>query len=258
MIKDRKTCLITGATGGIGYALVKVFSAAGYYVVATDCVDKPDALYCDSYLEIDLNRFVEDEAYADISIHNVRNVIPNKRLDVLLNNAAIQILGGVETLSRSQWRTTLDVNLLAPFLLTQALIEELKSGQGGVINIGSIHARLTKKNFIAYATSKAALTGMTRAMAADLGPRVRINCIEPAAIETDMLKAGFEGKAELYAQLENCHPIQRIGQPEEVARLALAITAEGMDFLHGAIIGLDGGIGGLLSDPSQGKGLSIR
>jgi NAD(P)-dependent dehydrogenase (short-subunit alcohol dehydrogenase family) len=108
---------------------------------------------------------------------------------------------------------------------------------------------LTKKNFVAYATSKAALSGMTKAMAVDLGGRVRVNAIEPAAIETDMLKAGFEGKSELYRQLEAYHPLGRIGRPEEVARLALAMIEGGIDFLDGACVGLDGGISGCLIDP---------
>ena len=90
---------------------------------------------------------------------------------------------------------------------------------------------------------------MTRALAVDLGSRVRINAIEPAAIETEMLKDGFAGKPELYRQLKDCHPQHRIGQPEEVARLALAIVGGCMDFLHGACVGLDGGISARLFDP---------
>lgn len=90
---------------------------------------------------------------------------------------------------------------------------------------------------------------MTRALAVDLGARVRINAIEPAAIETGMLKAGFAGKPELYQALENCHPQLRIGQPEEVARLALALAAGGINFMHGACVGLDGAISARLYDP---------
>jgi NAD(P)-dependent dehydrogenase (short-subunit alcohol dehydrogenase family) len=73
--------------------------------------------------------------------------------------------------------------------LAQGLLPELEKAAGSVINISSIHARLTKKDFVAYDNSKAAISGMTRAMAVDLGPRVRVNSIEPAAIETDMLKS---------------------------------------------------------------------
>jgi len=245
-----KIALITGAAGGIGRALVQVFHDTGYHVIATDITEKHPDLLCAIYLQANIAQFVQDDTYAQEVLSSIRNSLNGQGLNILINNAAIQILGGADSLSRSDWKTTLDINLVAPFLLTQALLPELEATQGSVINIGSIHARLTKKNFVAYATSKAALAGMTRALAVDLGPRVRVNAIEPAAIETDMLKAGFAGKPDLYAQLENCHPQQCIGQPEEVARLALAIAEGGMNFLHGACIGLDGGISGQLFDPN--------
>jgi len=249
MTQRSKIALIPGAAGGIGRSLVEVFHDAGYHIIATDMAAQPQDLHCRCYLQADLAHFVEDEVYASEVISAIRKTLHGAGLNTLINNAAIQILGGAESLSRQDLRTTLDVNLLAPFLLTQALLPELEAAKGCVVNIGSIHARLTKKNFVAYATSKAALAGMTRALAVDIGPRVRINAIEPAAIETAMLKDGFNGKPELYRQLEACHPQQRIGQPEEVARLALAISAGGMNFLHGSCIGLDGGIAGRLFDP---------
>ncbi len=244
-----KNCLITGAAGGIGRALVQVFHGAGYRVLATGRSKKLQDLSCAACVPADLARLCQDEDYANEIICQFRAALESAPLNVLINNAATQLLGGVESLTRADWRTTLDVNLMAPFLLSQALLPELEKGKGCIVNIGSIHARLTKKNFVAYATSKAALAGMTRAMAVDLGPRVRVNAIEPAAIETDMLMAGFEGKPELYAQLEACHPQRRIGKPEEVANLALAIAEGQMNFMHGSCIGLDGGITGRLFDP---------
>jgi len=244
-----RTALITGAAGGIGRALVEVFRSAGFRVIASDRTRKPEGMVCDLYLAADLISLVNDEACANTVVGAVREALHGRGLNVLINNAAIQILGGADSLRREDWRTTLDVNLLAPFLLTQALLPELEAVKGSVINVGSIHARLTKKNFVAYATSKAALAGMTRALAVDLGPRVRVNAIEPAAVETDMLRAGFAGSSDRYRQLLGHHPQQRIGQPTEVARLALAIADGGMDFLHGACLSLDGGIGGCLHDP---------
>jgi len=244
-----KNCLITGAAGGIGRALVQVFHDSGYRVIATGRGEKLPDLACAAYVSADLARFSQDEDYADKIISQFRAALKDAPLNVLINNAATQILGGVESLTRADWRTTLNVNLMAPFLLAQALLPELEKGKGCIVNIGSIHARLTKKNFVAYATSKAALAGMTRAMAVDLGPRVRINTIEPAAIETEMLKAGFVGKEELYSQLKSCHPQRRIGKPKEVANMALAIAEGNMNFLHGSCISLDGGISGRLFDP---------
>src|SRR3546814_11203245 len=104
------------------------------------------------------------------------------------------ILESADALSRENWRSTLDVNLLAPFLWAQAFLPELEAVQGTVLNISSIHARLTKPNFIAYATSKAALCGMTRAMAVELGARVRVNAIGTEAIDRPTLRGGFDGK----------------------------------------------------------------
>lgn len=244
-----KACLITGAAGGIGRELVREFQDAGFFVIATDKVEHPVNLVCDCYFSIDLARFVEDEAYAQKSVAALRNSLNGRELHALINNAAIQILGGIDEIDRQAWRKTMDVNLTAPFLLIKALLPELEISQGAVVNIGSIHARLTKKNFVAYATSKAALAGLTRALAVDVGVRVRVNAIEPAAIETNMLKAGFAGEHQLYQQLEMCHPQQRIGRAEEVSRLALAIVSGGMTFLNGACIELDGGISARLHDP---------
>lgn len=241
--------LITGAAGGIGRALAHEFAGNGYAVIATDKIPQPADLACAHYLQADLARTVSDEDYGNGVLAQVKAIVGTHGLHTLINNAAIQILGGAENLTRSEWQQTLHVNLLAPFFWSQALLPELEVAKGSIVNVSSVHARLTKKNFVAYATSKAALSGMTRAMAVDLGPRVRVNAIEPAAIATPMLRAGFATMPERYAELEACHPQQSIGKPEEVARLAVAIANGSMAFLHGACIGLDGGIGGRLFDP---------
>lgn len=241
--------IITGAAGGIGQALVRAFTSDGYRVLATDLLPKPVDLPCTHYLEIDLMKTVRDELYAREIFEKIELLIGGQGLHVLVNNAAVQKLGGVDDLSREDWRVTMDVNLIAPFIWTQALLTQLELAQGSVVNISSIHAKLTKKNFVAYATSKSALSGLTRAMAVDLGSRVRINAIEPGAIQTDMLIAGFNGRQEEFNQLAKCHPRSRIGRPEEVANVALTLTKQGMDFLSGCSIGLDGGIASRLHDP---------
>lgn len=244
-----RSVLVTGATGGIGQALTQAFQDEGYQVISTDLGPRPSQFHCARYIQADLNRVAEDDAAAQHLLSNIRAALKGQGLAALINNAAIQALGATDTISRADWQNSLNVNLTTPFLLTQALLPELEAAQGCVINIGSIHARLTKRHFVAYATSKAALAGLTRALAVDLGGRVRVNAIEPAAIETPMLKAGFANKPELYQQLAACHPQGRIGQPDEVAQLALAIAGPQMRFLNGATIGLDGGISARLFDP---------
>jgi NAD(P)-dependent dehydrogenase (short-subunit alcohol dehydrogenase family) len=256
MSQATKFVVITGAAGGIGQAIVDEFANNGFTVIATDRVPAPEGLGAHHYLQVDLARTVEDEAYADQVFSQINTWLGKAGLAALINNAALQILGGADSLTRSDWQQTLNVNLVAPFIWTQALLPALEHAKGSVVNISSIHARLTKKNFVAYATSKAALSGMTRAMAVDLGPRVRINAIEPAAIETDMLKAGFAGKPELYSRLQDCHPSQQIGLPCEVARLAVLLIDKSIAFMHGACLSIDGSIGNVLLDPVESTYIS--
>lgn len=250
MTKPIRYALVTGANGGIGEAICEEFSANGYRVLGTDCQPEPIAdLACSHYLPLDLQAFVQDETVAEYFLAEVKALVKDGELHALINNAATQILGGVDSLTRNQWQTTLDVNLSAPFLLSQGLVKELEAAKGSIVNISSIHAKLTKKNFVAYATSKAALSGMTRAMAVDLGSYIRVNAIEPAAIETEMLKEGFVDKPDLYQQLQACHPGGCIGAPDEVACLCLLICNNKFAFMQGACINLDGGISGSLQDP---------
>jgi len=242
-------CLITGAAGGIGRELVRVFSNSGYKVIAVDRNPPADALDCHAWYEFDLSLLATSESAACDFFAKVRTDIQGSGLAVLINNAAIQILGGVDSLKREDWKQTLDINLLAPFYLTQGMLEELETAKGSVVNISSIHARLTKKNFVAYATSKAALSALSRAMALDLGDRVRVNAIEMGAIETEMLFAGFQDDLESLNELKNCHPLGRIGSPSEVAKLALMLSSVEFEFIHGACISMDGGISARLHDP---------
>jgi len=242
-------CLITGCAGGIGQSLVRGFSSAGYQVIGTDIVVKPDGLDCPYYIQFDVSLIADDEQYAANFLSTVRRYIGDNGLHVLINNAGIQILGGVHSLTQQDWQNTLDVNLLAPFFLSKLLLPELEATKGSIVNISSIHATLTKSNFVAYATSKAALSGLTRSMAVDLGDRVRINAIEPAAVETQMLLAGFNNNSDRLKELKLCHPVGEIGQVDDLSKLAIAIVSDGLSFLHGACIPFDGGIRSRLYDP---------
>lgn len=129
-------------------------------------------------------------------------------------------------------------------------LPELKAVKGSIVNIGSIHAKLTKRQFVAYATSKGVLETMTRTMALDLAPEVRVNAIAPAATDTPMLRAGFEGNDQGFKDLERYHPLRRIASCEEVAQAALFLAGSQAGFMSGSTIGVDGGIGGCLSDPA--------
>ena len=244
--------VVTGAAGSIGRALCEEFRKASYFVLATDIqMDSPHQL-ADAYLPCDLIRLSDDAVYASDFFRTAFQILDKQDspLKVIVNNAAVQLLGGLRSITRDTWERTLAVNVTAPLLLTQGFLERLEAAEGLVINIGSIHARLTKPNFVAYATSKSALSGLTRALSVDLGNRVRVLGIEPAAIDTVMLSEGFGGDAWKKEALAAHHPLNRIGSAGEVARLAVALARPGTEYLQGSIVTIDGGISNRLHDPS--------
>ncbi|MBD2442588.1 SDR family oxidoreductase [Dolichospermum sp. FACHB-1091] len=242
-----KSVLITGANGGIGKALCRMFVDAGYFVIASDQVAGDCA--CGVFIQANIETLCIDPEYGANIFAQVRRYVDEQGLFALVNNAAVQILGKTEEIQVEQWRRTLDTNLIAPFLLIQGLLPELKKAKGSVVNISSVHAINTKPGFVCYATSKSALVGMTKAMAVDLGADLRINAICPGATATPMLLAGFEGKEEEFQQLSNMHPLGRIAQPEEIASVALFLVSQEASFITGASLSVDGGIGVRLHDP---------
>lgn len=247
--KDERWVLVTGANGGIGKALATCFADNGYSVIATDVTEFTVTAPNIVNLNIDLEQIVLDEAYALSLLKKVTEITEGVGLTALINNAAVQILGSVKEVRREDWIKSMNVNMSAPFFTTQLFLDSLKNNKGAVVNISSIHALQTKRNFVTYATSKGALSSLTRNMAVDVGNAVRINAIEPAAVSTEMLKAGFEGKEEQFKMLEAFHPIARIATPEEVAQLALFLCSEQSSFIHGSCLNATGGIHGCLSDP---------
>lgn len=246
---DSELCaLITGVNGGVGRSLAEAFDAKGYRVIGTDLGPTARTSACEFYLSLDLREIARSDAHAMEAFTKLKLMMPDGKLHVLINNAAIQVLGGVDSLSREDWADSLNVNLLSAFFLAQGLLKNLEKGGGSIINIGSVHSRLTKKGFVSYSTTKAALDGLTRALAVDLGARVRVNAINPAAIRTNMLLEGFKGNRNVIAELESKHPTKTIGDPKEVANLALMIASKDLPFLSGSTITLDGAISCLLHD----------
>ncbi|MEQ8821114.1 MAG: SDR family oxidoreductase [Sumerlaeia bacterium] len=241
------TALVTGAAGGIGQAVCRVLTQKGYRVIgldrhAADCA-------AEGFVVCDLRDVARGSESARLQIEAIREFCGG-RLDLLVNNAAIQIVKPADQLTAEDWDRTLAVNVTAPFLLAQAFLPEIEAAQGAIVNVGSIHANLTKPHFVAYATSKGALATMTKALAVELGPRgIRVNAILPAATETPMLVAGFADHPEQFRELSRMHPVGRIAQPEELGELIAFLGSPNCGFLTGSTIAIDGAIGARLHDP---------
>ena len=240
--------MVTGVAGGIGRAVAARFRSQGFEVLGIDKVPRPADLVIDRYVVLDLEQLVTLPEVSQPLVDELDAWCGPTGLSVLVNNAAVQVCGTFDELDIAGWETSLRVNLLAPFLLVQNLLARLEQARGCVVNVSSIHARLTKPGFVTYATTKAALSGMTRAMAVDLGPRIRVNAVEPASVETDMLMASFAGREEDFLDLARYYPQERLASPDEVAALISSVATGEFRFLHGACIDLSGGVSGRLHD----------
>jgi NAD(P)-dependent dehydrogenase (short-subunit alcohol dehydrogenase family) len=244
----RTAVIVTGISGGIGAALRAAFEHAGDRVIGLD--RKRPAARLRDFVNADLEALCVDARARARTLAQLREQLAGARLRALVNNAATQIVKPFPALTADDWGRTLNVNLVAGALLTQAFTKDLERARGSVVNIASIHARLTKPGFAAYATSKAALVGLTRSLAVELGGRVRVNAICPAAIDTPMLRQGFARRPAGLRRLARFHPAGRIGTSAEVAELAVFLASERAGFVTGQAWGLDGGIGAMLHDPA--------
>lgn len=246
---SKKSVLVTGAAGGIGRALAEAYAQAGWRVIATD-LSETTSSKAHHFIPVDLAAVATNDVALAEFAGRVRAALDGAPLNALVNNAAVQRLGSVGAVAHDDWQRTIDVNLTAPFRLAQALLDELRAANGAIINMGSVHAQATKREFVAYATSKAAIHGLTRAMAVDLGNNPRVLCVAPAAVATPMLEAGFEGRPEARAALEAAHPVGRIAEPGEIARAIVSLSSEPFLFATGSTIWLDGGVLSRLYDPA--------
>ena len=237
---NKKVILITGCLGGIGSSLVDFFKEEGWFVIGTDKRES----FSNADIRITTDLYSVDDAVE--TIEKKINEAGLTRIDALINNAAVQVKKKFSEFTCNDWLESVNVNIIAAFMLVQKLHKYLKGGS--IINIGSIHASQSKKDFIIYATTKGAIKTLTQNLSLELAPDIMVNCIAPAAIDTPMLKAGLT-EAE-YNQLKQFHPAEMIGDPRELARL-IKMLCERNIFLTGAYIEYDGGISKLLHDPGS-------
>ena len=240
--------IVTGHLGGLGTALCTLLVSKGYHVVGIDQDEDPSRPY--PQIEINLRELISADLSGSAK-ERIRERVGSTALKALVNNAATQVVKPLDQLEWEDWERSLTTNAAAPLLLSKLLLKELVDGEGTIVNVGSIHARQSKPGFGAYAVSKAALSGVTRAMATEWGDRVRVVELQPAAVATQMLEAGFVDAKDKRHLLDQFHPTGGIGQPEEFARLVLSLIEIDAPFLNGSIINFDGGISHVLNDPGN-------
>ena len=241
-----KTALITGATGGIGRSTSLLFAAEGAHVAVTDIELEPAERLAAEIRATGgrasahlLN--VTDDAQTQAVVDAV--VAETGRIDIAFCNAGIREIVPAQELPLTEWRKVIDVNVTGVFTTAQAVAHKMiADGKGGaIVNTASTLGVMAANSRCAYATSKHAVVGMTKALAIDLAPfHIRVNAVGPGVIRTPLTERYFQDP-EMHARVNNIHALGRVGVPDEIGKAVLYLASDEASFCTGTHLVIDGG-----------------
>jgi NAD(P)-dependent dehydrogenase (short-subunit alcohol dehydrogenase family) len=240
-----RTALVTGATRGIGFGIAEELIARGANVCIT--ARKPDELE-EAVKSLDPDgsgRAISARGSADDPEHQQSAVAETVkafgRLDILVNNAAVNPqYGPMMEAEIGAVRKVFEVNVIAVLAWTQRAFEASMREHGGtILNVASVGGLRAGSPIGAYNASKAALIHLTRQLAVEMSPGVRVNAIAPAVVKTKFARALYEGREE---EVASHYPLKRLGRPEDTAKLAAFLLSDDASWITGETVTIDGGI----------------
>jgi 7-alpha-hydroxysteroid dehydrogenase len=242
---DGKVAIITGAGRGIGASIARTYAAAGANVaIASRTKEQLDEVAADVraagqealVVPSDVN---ENDALEDLV---ARTVAEFGRIDIVVNNAGGTMPRPFLDTSPGFLERSFHFNVTTAFVLSKAAAPHmLEQGEGAIVNISSAIGRLRDRGFVAYGTAKGALSHMTRLLAADLAPKVRVNGIAVGSIATSALEIVLDNP-EIHDEMVRRTPLKRLGVPEDIAYCALYLASPAASFVTGKLFEVDGGL----------------
>ncbi len=252
MLLAEKVVLITGAGSGIGRATANLFAEEGARVVVADINADSGQNTTDSiraaggdalFVQGDVSQLDDVETMVRTGIDRYG------RLDIVHSNAASFAMGTATELSEEEWDLTIDASLKATWMLARcAMPQMLAQGKGVFVITGSVHALRGYADYTAYQAAKGGLFALTRALAADYAPSIRVNSILPGAVVTGLWDPISEEDREKIAQM--C-PLRRNGSPEEIAQAALFLASDMSSYMTGSHVVVDGGLSSVMMLPED-------
>jgi NAD(P)-dependent dehydrogenase (short-subunit alcohol dehydrogenase family) len=247
---EGRVVVITGSASGIGRASAKEFAKEGAQVVVAD-INLAGAQ--ETVEQIETSGGVALAVKTDVAVaESVQGLVEQTlhslgRINVLFNNAAIQVNKTVEDTTVEEWNREVGINLGGVFLCSKLFMPHLRNTKGCIINMASVNGFFVEPMCAGYCATKGAIIALTKAMAIDHGKEgIRVNCICPGYIDAGLAWEYFEvqpNPAQARAAAGKLHALGRIGQPEEVGRVAVFLASEDASFMTGAAVPVSGGFG---------------
>ena len=239
----QKIAIVTGGSSGIGFSIANTFANANIFtiIIGRDekklaAAQKKIGANCES-VSFDLNRLEAIPALVELLYKKYGHI------DILVNNAGINSKNDLTEVSDDEFHKIIHTNVLSVFALSREVIKKMLLKKSGVlINISSMASQYGIPKVIAYTASKAAIEGMTRAMAVELSPKgIRINCIAPGFIATDMSAKALNNDPERKEKVLSRTPMGKLGEPSDVGAAALFLVSDAAKYITGVVLPVDGG-----------------
>ncbi len=247
-LKDR-VAIITGAGKGIGQGIAKVFVQEGAKVVVVDWDEEAGKRTAEELCQAGGDAFfVKCDVSKEDQVKAMVQAALEKygRIDILVNNAGVGVYKSVLDATSEDWDLCLGVNLKGVFLCSKYVIPHMQAiGKGVIINISSVHSAATVAGVAPYAASKGGVTALTRNMAIDYGPTIRVVAISPGWVLTPLIQSIFNSypdPAEQQRIIEQRQVMKRIGRPEDIGYAAAFLASDEASFITGTEIFVDGGL----------------